>query len=114
MVKELFGKLFGDKGYISFFDLLFADDVQLVTKIKKNMKNKLMDVFDKSSKRAIIDPIYDQLKNISQIEHTRHRSLSAFGTGRWLQFPGQYHLRILSIHLSRKKAIAESPGRRIE
>ena len=40
------------------------------------MKNKLMDVFDKLMlrKRAIIETIYDQLKNISQVEHTRHRS----------------------------------------
>jgi len=55
---------------------LFDDGVQLVTKIKKKMKNKLMDVFDKLMlrKRAIIETIYDQLKNISQIEHTRHRS----------------------------------------
>ena len=78
LVKKLFGKLYGDKGYISqkLFDLLFADGVQLVTKIKKNMKNKLMPVFDKLMlrKRAIIETIYDQLKNISQIEHTRHRS----------------------------------------
>ncbi len=78
MVKKLFGKLFGDKGYISqpLFDLLFDDNVQLVTQIRKNMKNKLMDVFDKLMlrKRAIIETIYDQLKNISQIEHTRHRS----------------------------------------
>ena len=78
LVKDLFGKLFGDKGYISqkLFDLLFTDGVQLVTKIRKNMKNKLMPVFDKLMlrKRAIIETIYDQLKNISQIEHTRHRS----------------------------------------
>ena len=78
MTEPLFGKLFGDKGYISqpLFDLLFDDGVQLVTKIRKNMKNKLMDVFDKLMlrKRAIIETIYDQLKNISQIEHTRHRS----------------------------------------
>ena len=78
MVEKLFGKLFGDKGYISqkLFDLLFADGVQLVIKIKKNMKNKLMPVFDKLMlrKRAIIETIYDQLKNISQVEHTRHRS----------------------------------------
>ena len=78
LVKELFGKLYGDKGYISqkLFDLLFADGVQLVTKIRKNMKNKLMPIFDKLMlrKRAIIETIYDQLKNISQIEHTRHRS----------------------------------------
>jgi len=78
LVKELFGKLYGDKGYISqkLFDLLFADGVQLVTKIRKNMNNKLMDVFDQLMlrKRAIIETIYDQLKNISQIEHARHRS----------------------------------------
>mgnify|MGYP000011694123 CR=1 FL=1 len=78
MVKNLFGKLFGDKGYISqpLFDLLFDDDVQLVTKIRKNMENKLMPIFDKLMlrKRAIIETIYDQLKNISQVEHTRHRS----------------------------------------
>ena len=78
MVKDLFGKLFGDKGYISqpLFDLLFDDGVQLVTKIRKNMENKLMPIFDKLMlrKRAIIETIYDQLKNISQVEHTRHRS----------------------------------------
>lgn len=80
MVKDLFGKLFGDKGYISqkLFDLLFADGVgvQLVTRLRRNMKNKLMPVFDKLMlrKRAIIETIHDQLKNISQIEHTRHRS----------------------------------------
>ena len=78
MVKGLFGKLFGDKGYISqkLFDLLFADRVQLVTRLRRNMKNKLMPLFDKFMvrKRAIIETIHDQLKNISQIEHTRHRS----------------------------------------
>ena len=63
--------MYGDKGYISqkLFDLLFADGVQLVTKIRKNMNNKLM-----LRKRAIIETIYDQLKNISQIEHARHGS----------------------------------------
>ena len=78
MVKDIFGKLFGDKGYISqeLFKLLFGDGIQLVTRIKRNMKNKLMPVFDKLMlrKRAIIETIHDQLKNISQIEHTRHRS----------------------------------------
>ena len=78
LVKDLFGKLFGDKGYISqkLFDMLFADGLQLVTKIRRNMKNKLMPVWDKLllRKRAIIESVNDQLKNISQIEHTRHRS----------------------------------------
>ena len=78
LIKGLFGKLYGDKGYISaeLFDLLYQQGVQLVTKIKKNMKNKLMDIFDKLMlrKRSIIETVGDQLKNICQIEHTRHRS----------------------------------------
>lgn len=78
MVKGIFGKLFGDKGYLSkqLFDLLYGQGIQLITKLRKNMKNKLMPLFDKLilRKRAIIETIIDQLKNISQIEHTRHRS----------------------------------------
>jgi Transposase DDE domain len=45
------------------------------------MKNRLMSLIDKLllRKRAIIESVVDQLKNISQIEHTRHRSpLNAF------------------------------------
>ncbi len=82
--KRLWGKLFGDKGYISqqLTDLLGAENVQLITKVKKNMKNKFISVFEKLMlrKRAIIETIYDQLKNISQIEHTRHRSVWNFYT----------------------------------
>jgi hypothetical protein len=76
--QRLFGKLFGDKGYLSqaAFDALFAHGVQLITKLKSNMKNRLMSLHDKLllRKRALIETITDQLKNISQIEHTRHRS----------------------------------------
>jgi Transposase DDE domain len=82
MVKQLSGKLFGDKGYISqkLLDLLFEQDLHLVTKIKATMKNKLMPLFDKIllRKRAVIESVSDQLKNISQIEHTRHRSPANF------------------------------------
>lgn len=82
MTRGLFGKLFGDKGYISqpLFDLLFDQGLQLVTRLKKNMKNKLLPVFDKilTRKRALIETVNDQLKNISQIEHTRHRSIANF------------------------------------
>lgn len=80
MVKELFGKLFGDKGYISqpLFEMLYDDGVQLVTRLKTNMKNRLVSMFDKIMlrKRAIIESVVDQLKNISQIEHSRHRSVA--------------------------------------
>ncbi|KST68516.1 hypothetical protein BC008_01510 [Mastigocoleus testarum BC008] len=43
-------------------------------KPRRNMKNKLMRLHDKllSRKRSIIETINDQLKNISQIEHSRH------------------------------------------
>jgi hypothetical protein len=42
MTRRIWGKLFGDKGYISqaLFDLLFAQGLQLITKIKKNMKTQ--------------------------------------------------------------------------
>ena len=83
LVKRLFGKLFGDKGYISqplFKKLFTASGLQLITRLKSNMKNQLMAISDKLllRKRAIIETITDQLKNISQIEHTRHRSFFNF------------------------------------
>ncbi len=82
LVKNLIGKLVGDKGYISqdLFGRLYQQGLQLITKIKKNMKNKLMPLIDKLllRKRAIIESVNDQLKNISQIEHTRHRSIWNF------------------------------------
>jgi hypothetical protein len=79
LAQNLFGKLFGDKGYISkkLFERLFLRGVRLITRLKGNMKNGLMPLMDKLllRKRAIIETIIDQLKNISQIEHSRHRSV---------------------------------------
>lgn len=79
MVKRLFGKIFADRGYLSkklFAELLETFGIQLITKLKKNMPNRLMPLTDKLllRKRAIAETIIDQLKNISQIEHSRHRS----------------------------------------
>src|SRR5690606_27271080 len=73
---RVFGKLFGDKGYISkdLFVQMFVDGVHLVTKIRKNMKNCLMLLNDKVmlSKRTIIESVNDALKiallNIQDIE----------------------------------------------
>ena len=80
--EKLFGKLFADKGYISqtLFEKLFIDNIQLITRIKKNMKNALMHMHDKIilRKRAIIETVNDLLKNGCQIEHTRHRCLTNF------------------------------------
>lgn len=80
--ERLFGKLFADRGYISqdLFETLFVDDLHLVTRIKKNMKNSLMNLYDKLilRKRAIIETVNDELKNVCHIEHTRHRSVENF------------------------------------
>ena len=56
LLKNIKGKLFGDKGYIgkALFENLFIDGVQLITKVKNNMKN------------------------IAQIEHSRHRLFNNF------------------------------------
>lgn len=80
LVKGLFGKLFGDRGYVSqpLFEALYDEGVQLVTRLKTRMKNRLLPLMDKIMlrKRAIIESVVDQLKNISQIEHSRHRSVA--------------------------------------
>jgi Transposase DDE domain len=75
--KGIIGKLFGDKGYISA-DLaksLFQRGLELFTSIRSNMKQKLMALEDKIllRKRSLVETVNDQLKNISQIEHSRHR-----------------------------------------
>ena len=79
LVRDLFGKLVADRGYISKKlgkQLRALFDLQLITKLRSNMKNQLMPISDKLllRKRALTETIIDQLKNIAQIEHTRHRS----------------------------------------
>lgn len=82
LTEDIFGKLFGDKGYISkaLSDLLFADGIQLITKVKKNMKHQSLSATDKIllRKRAVIESVNDELKNICQLQHTRHRSINGF------------------------------------
>jgi len=78
MSQRLWGKLFGDKGYISqkLFNHLYDRGIKLITNTRKNMKNKLLSLEEKIllRKRSLIETVNDQLKNICQIEHTRHRS----------------------------------------
>ena len=82
---KMFGKLIGDKGYISraLTEALAQGGVELITKVRKNMKPRaLSDLseWDKFllRKRAVIESVIDQLKNISQVEHTRHRAATGF------------------------------------
>jgi hypothetical protein len=81
-LKAIFGKLFGDKGYVSekLQKLLFVDGIELITGIRNNMKNSLMSLSDKIllRKRSVIETVNDELKNICQVEHSRHRSVVNF------------------------------------
>ena len=77
LFKFIQGKCFGDKGYISkHFEEFYQNGVQIITRIRKNMKNKPMDYCDKMmlSKRGIIESVNDILMTVFDIEHTRHRS----------------------------------------
>ncbi len=82
MTEQIFGKLFGDKGYISkaLADLLWGNGIQMITKPRKNMKDFNIPQADKIMlrKRAIIECVNDELKNICKLQHTRHRSVNNF------------------------------------
>jgi hypothetical protein len=72
------GKLIGDKGYISkgVAEQLLQKGIQLITGLKKNMKNNLLSFADKIllKKRVLIESVFNQLKNSFHLEHTRHRN----------------------------------------
>jgi hypothetical protein len=78
LTKNVFGKLFGDKGYISqeLFKKLYEKGLEIITRLKKNMKNKLMSIVDKIllRSRGVIESVNNKLKSGCQIEHHRHRS----------------------------------------
>ncbi|MFT6102479.1 MAG: hypothetical protein ACJA2B_000921 [Candidatus Endobugula sp.] len=82
LCKNLYGKLYADKGYIGkkLSETLSESDIDLVTTVRKNMKAKAISIFDRAilSKRYIIKAINDPLKNISQVEYSRHRSETGF------------------------------------
>ena len=83
LTDNIFGKLYADKGYISqsLFERLFDNGLHLVTGFKSNMKNRLMALYDKLMlrKRSVIESVNDELKNVAQAVHSRHRSVINFG-----------------------------------
>lgn len=78
MCANLFGKLFGDKGYISkeLFAELFEKGIELFTTIRRNMKNKLINTENNLflMKRGVVESVIELLKSACNIEHSRHRS----------------------------------------
>jgi Transposase DDE domain len=77
LVRPLWGKRFGDRGYLSQerFEQLWAEGLPWMTKRKRNRKNQRMPLWDqlRLRQRALIEGVNDQWKNSSPIEHTRHR-----------------------------------------
>ena len=82
LTQSIFGKLFGDKGYISrdLLRQLYDKGLKLITRYRNNMNNRLVPLIERIllRKRAIIESVNDQLKNICQVQRTRHRSISNF------------------------------------
>jgi len=82
LTQNIFGKLYGDRGYISqaLADFLWNDGIHLVYKRRRNMKQQNLSDEDKVllRKRALIESVNDELKNICNLQHTRHRSPKGF------------------------------------
>jgi len=82
MCEGLSGLLFGDKGYISkdLSKTLAEQGIELVTTLKKNMKPVPRTDFEKAvlRRRSLVETVIDELKNLCQIEHTRHRPVANF------------------------------------
>ncbi|GGD74194.1 hypothetical protein GCM10011514_42870 [Emticicia aquatilis] len=77
MLKGLKVKCFGDKGYISkLFSFFYEQGLELVHKVRANMKNQIMNLNDKINlkKRALIESVNDILMTVFDIEHTRHHN----------------------------------------
>ena len=77
LLEDLTGHCFADKGYLTkLFEQFYMQGLKIVTKIRKNMKNQLMDLSEKYwlLKRAVIESVNDILMTVCDIDHTRHRS----------------------------------------
>lgn len=79
LTENIEGKIFGDKGYMlnkDLFEKLLSRNIKVVTKVRKNMKKRLLDVEEKIilSKRGLVESVINILKKILLIDNTRHRS----------------------------------------
>lgn len=80
LLSSLEGLAFGDKGYIGkkLFDELFKNGLKLITRKRKNMKEKLsLNDYEKQllNQRNLIETVFDCLKHKYHVWHTRHRSI---------------------------------------
>ena len=82
LCRGLYGRVCADKGYVACWlvDLLRARQPNLITKVRRNMKPVQRSPFDQAlvKRRSLIETVFDELKNLCQVEHTRHRSHANF------------------------------------
>ncbi len=102
LTRNLTGKIYADRGYISqtLGDALQTRNLCLITKVRKNMKQKQMSDFDEAllNKRMLVETVIGLLKSQTQIQHTRHRS--------WTNYQvNQVAALIAYTHLKKKPAI---------
>lgn len=82
LCRHLFGRVYADKGYIArwLVERLRQQQVEFITKVRKNMKPVERSRFDQAllRRRSLVETVFDELKNLCQVEHTRHRSYGGF------------------------------------
>lgn len=80
MLKKLKGLAFGDKAYLGkkIFEELISGGLKLITRSRKNMKNKLaISRYERLflNQRGTIETVIGHLKHCFQVWHTRHCSM---------------------------------------
>jgi hypothetical protein len=80
LLEPLRGLAFGDKGYISkkLFEVLMKKGLKLITRKRKNMKEKLqLNHYEQQllNQRGLIETVFNCIKNKYHVWHTRHRSI---------------------------------------
>jgi len=77
IIKKIKGILVGDKGYVGLFKHLFEQGIKLLHRLRANMQNKLISLYEKAllrSRGSIIETTVGILKDHLSLEHSRHRS----------------------------------------
>jgi transposase len=82
LCRDVFGRVYADKGYVAqwLVDRLRQQQADFITKVRKNMKPIARSPFDQAllRRRSLIETVFDELKNLCQVAHTRHRSHGNF------------------------------------
>ena len=82
LCRSVFGRVYADKSYVTqwLVKRLHQQQVEFITKVRKNMKPVPHTPFDQALLRhlALIETVFDELKNLFQAEHMRHRSYGGF------------------------------------